>query len=551
MNFAKFLGSMENKLNIVYTFSNILNYIENLDNIDNNNILGEIKTENIMQLKISSFRSENEFEKQIDEFFNEKKYKICLIKFTSNEGNFLNYIKFFIENKEREYFGDKNIVHLVRIFSSEKKKSKGPNETNKNILKETISHLSGYYQIFIDDLNGDKNFSLENLINKKGKELFKNCFDFKDIFKDNIYLCLSYMKYNFSHSIGELNEEKYVNKLIEYFNHNLKLVEKISDIILTQMEKEEDLILQIFKAENSIDEDDIDLVMVFKILLYKIYKRYLYLLYFKAEQDQFFSTLLSNEEKNKDNKENNQDKNENDFNVIIEEENDQIGENNNQNNIVKEKEKNKSIINEFENIYLKNLIYNENNKKFILEQLGANELNIILGLNLPGIKSTIDSISQKFKTETLLFYRQNENILRQFNNWNEEVLQRNTRTFFENLNKYNESTLNELLRNKIFLEILDNENNENNNQNNENNDIKKRELFDYFLDDYFTLFVYEKIYMNNNKEKKFNQDELNSIKKLLELILDIRSNSDSQFKDDDIIKNTISKINWEYIFKIK
>ena len=549
MNFSKFLESMKNKLNVVYTFSNILNYIENLDNIDND-ILGEIKNENIKQLKISSFRSENEFEKQIDEFFNEKKYKLCLIKFTSNEGNFLNYIKFFIENKEREYFGDKNngekfekafvfIVHLVRAFNTDKKKSKGQNETNKNILKETISHLSGYYQIFIDDLNGDANFSLENVIYTKGKDLFEKCFDFKDIFKDNIYPCLSYMKYNFSHSIGELNEETYVNKLIKYFEVNPKLVENINDIILRQMEKEEDLILQIFKSENSIDEDDIDLVVVFKKLLYKIYKRHLYLLYFKCEQDQFFSTLLSNEEESKDNKNNAE-------NVIFEEEIDQNEQNNNQNNIAKEKEKekNKIIINEFENIYLKHLIYNENNKKFILEQLGVNELNIILGLNLPGIKSTIDLMNQKFKTETLLLYRQNENCLRQIDNWNEEILQRNKRAFFETLNKYNESTYNELLKNKIFSEILDKENNENNNKNNENNNKREEELFDLFLDDYYTLFIYEKIYINNNKEKKFNQDELNSIKKLLELILDIRSKSDSAFIDEDITINTISKINW-------
>ena len=39
-------------------------------------------------------------------------------------------------------------------------------------------------------------------------------------------------------------------------------------------------------------------------------------------------------------------------------------------------------------------------------------------------------------------------------------------------------------------------------------------------------------------------DELNSIKKLLELILDIRSKSDSAFIDEDITINTISKINW-------
>ena len=44
------------------------------------------------------------------------------------------------------------------------------------------------------------------------------------------------------------------------------------------------------------------------------------------------------------------------------------------------------------------------------------------------------------------------------------------------------------------------------------------------------------INMNHSadKEKKFNQDELNSIKKLLELILDIRSKSDSAFIDEDI-----------------
>jgi len=64
---------------------------------------------------------------------------------------------------------------------------KGQNETNKNILKETISHLSEYYQVFIDDLNGDYNFSLEKVIYAKGKEFYEKFFEFKDIFKDNVY----------------------------------------------------------------------------------------------------------------------------------------------------------------------------------------------------------------------------------------------------------------------------------------------------------------------------------------------------------------------------
>ena len=537
MNLSKFLCSMKNRLNIVYTFSNILYYIENLNYIKND-ILGEIKTENIMQLRINSFKSENEFEEQIDEFFNEKIYKLCLIKFTSNEGKFLNYIKNFIENKEKEYFGDNKyeqekftkafifIVHLIRVFDSEKKKSKEQNEINKNILKETISHLSRYYQIFIDNLNGESNFSLENIIYRKGKDLLKRCFDNNNIFKDNIYSCLSNIKYNFTFLIGEINKEEYINKLIGYFERNQELIENINDIIFSQIEKEEDIILTMFKSENSIDEEDMDLIMVFKRLIYKIYKRHLYSLYFKAEQDQFFSTLLSNEKESKDN------------DVIIEEEIEQYEQNSIQNNEVKKDKKN-IIINKYENTYLKNLIYKKNNKKFILEQHGLNELNIILGLNLPGIKSTIDSICKRFKTETLLLYRQNENILRQFDdNWNNEVLQRNRRAFFQNLKKYNESTYFELLRNKLFLEILDKENNGNNNETSD-----KKELFDLFIDDYFTFFIYEKIF-KNNKEKKLNQDELISIKKLLELILNIRKYSDCFFEEDNIIINTASIINW-------
>jgi len=275
-------------------------------------------------------------------------------------------------------------------------------------------------------------------------------------------------------------------------------------------------------------------------LLYKIYKRNLISFYFNVEKVQFFSTLLSNEEKYKDIKDKNHDEN---INIIIGEDDVQNFQSNNQNNISEKEELNKIIINEFENICLKTILnHTKNNKKLILEQNGMNELNIILGLNLPGIKPILDSVCQRFKAQTLLLYRQNENILRVYENWDEETINKR-RTFFDNLYQYNNSTYYELLRNKILLEVLHGENNENNNRNNENN--KKEEvLFNLFFDDYYTLFIYEKIYMNNNKEKKLNQDDFSSIKKFLELILNIRNNSDSDFKYENIIENTANKINW-------
>ena len=105
-NMRKFLEKMTNNKNIVYTFSDILDLIENLDNI-NNPKFGEISNNNIKQIKISSYKSENEFEKGIDDFFEDDKYKLCFIKFNVYEGTFLNYVKFFIENKENDFMSNK------------------------------------------------------------------------------------------------------------------------------------------------------------------------------------------------------------------------------------------------------------------------------------------------------------------------------------------------------------------------------------------------------------------------------------------------------------
>ena len=42
---------------------------------------------------------------------------------------------------------------------------------NKKELTETISLLSEYYQIFIDNLNGNESISSEKIIKLKGEEL--------------------------------------------------------------------------------------------------------------------------------------------------------------------------------------------------------------------------------------------------------------------------------------------------------------------------------------------------------------------------------------------
>ena len=135
------------------------------------------------------------------------------------------------------------------------------------------------------------------------------------------------------------------------------------------------------------------------LLVYENYTKYLNLFYFKAEKDQFFSSLLSEKKLNIKMKE------EDDFNDNKHDNN--INKNNNRN-----KEKNtkiEKIIKKTGDVYLEKLIYNENNiqNNIIKEQFEMNRIEIILGLKLPGIKSIINLYISKDLLNIIKYERKN------------------------------------------------------------------------------------------------------------------------------------------------
>ena len=164
-NFSKFLEKTKNQKNIIYTFSGYLEEFIDEKKIINNSIVGEIKKDNIKTIQLNSIKSEREFEAHIDNYLREEKLKVCIIKFLPCEGSFMNYIKYFIENKicDNKDFEKKIfifIVHMSRILIKDlndvdKKTLKEKEVFEEKILTETLSNLSGFYQIFIDNLNGE------------------------------------------------------------------------------------------------------------------------------------------------------------------------------------------------------------------------------------------------------------------------------------------------------------------------------------------------------------------------------------------------------------
>ena len=395
-NLRRFLESMTNPKNVVYTFTNNLEEIKNLKDIKNAKF-GEISLENIKEIKISSCKSENELEKEIDEFFNEDKFKICLIKFNSYEGKFINYVQFFIQNKEKDLLEEKKgnikafifIVNIIRIYDSElenwgKKSKKEQKIVKRKILKETISNLSDYYQIFIDNLNGIDNIKLDHIFNNERIDIFKSFINFREELSKNIYRTLSYMKLDIKFSFGELNEETYIDKLINFLDKNESIKDSFNEFVKKQIgrkENEEDIILNIFKHNDSVRSNDKDIIGIINENLSDDYKKYLAKFYFNAETDNFFATLLSIEEEKKIN--------------------------------TSSIEYLTKIQEEIKEDYFRE--FNIDKKNEIIENQSQNLIKLYLGLKIPKIVTSLKEIINFIKTEINANYIKNENNLRKEN----------------------------------------------------------------------------------------------------------------------------------------
>ena len=490
-NFCKFLEKTQSQKNIVYTFTGYLEDVMDEGDIVKNKLVGEIKKENIQIIQLNSIKSEREFEIQLDDYLNEENRKVCIIKFLPYEGTFMNYIKYFIENKinDNKKFEKKLFIFMVymsrislkEISEIDKKTLKEKEEFNQKILTETLSNLSGYYQIFIDNLSGDPKYKIDKILNMKRTELFTTLINPDKELTSNIFTSISYMQYNVVAPYKGLSRDNYVDKLIEFISNNRRLRDLMNQTILNQSFKgDADIITKIFKEKNSVTSEDIELTSVIKRYLSKIYTSQLSLMYFKAEKDQFFSSILSNNleqpiwpKKRDNNKDNNDEEEE-----------------------IKPKKEiyiDETIIERISKHYLENMVYNDG-KTTIVEKIGANKVDIIFGLKIPGIKPIIDRIIISVKENILVNYQKNENELRNY--LDPEEIEEAQKKYFNDLSMLNNSlsvliNKEESLKNIINLFI--------------NREEEEKEIYNLLLLDYYSLFLNSHI--NKSKNKKENEEE--------------------------------------------
>ena len=531
-NFTNFIEKTDNYMNIVYTFSSILENIKILSRDEKNVIKNEklnlvIKTESIFKISVSKLKSENNLDKELLNFDEKRDLNVCVIQFRPEDTSKMNSIKFYIENYIKENSNRKGLkkkififmVHLYRIdreikdnnniiknkieFKNEEEKlkfkemeEKEKKAKEKKIIQNQtlISHLSEFNQIFIDNING-LNVSIKDILEKTNKEVFeiKELIDLDKEIKENIYSSFSSIKYNFKNKIDNINNSDYQKNITQKIISNKKFQEKIKSIMEKQIINSNNIAFTLFKDPNGLKKDDIDFISGIKKLQLYTLKIILTKVIVKCERDNIFSYLMKEEENKND------------------------------------------LKNEFFDKYFELLELGEEKPSL---EINSNDVQILLGINIPGSKPVLENIIQYVNTLKEDFYN-NEDRIRNYDD-DENKLEKNLRNYESKEQNLINKVVNEFKKYDIFkkYEELEKENNLNEEY---INDIYQ-DYYILFLGNQFNDINYSQLFLVLNilKEKKYGENKENFIKDFSKTILWMEANSKNIYIILDMF-NTIQK----------
>ena len=533
-NLYNFIKSMKNLKNVVYTFTSIDEpLLANISGKFNTEMFGEIDRTNIKEIQISSLNSENELEAQLESIYldRENKTKIIVIKFNPDETDIMNYIKFFIENylKEKNYLEENSkksfifTVHMNRIFNEDVKDELKEDFVEKNTLGESISHLSDFYQICIDHLNGE-NFSLIDILDLNPENILKKSLKLDTEFMKNFYDAMSYFDYNFLISVEGIDTTNYANKLITFLDQNEELRQQIINCILKQNLGKLDIFEEILKKID-FKKNDVGIISVIQRHLSILFTNGLAKLVFKAENDNFLSTFIYNQNCNNGENNNKIDKNE-----IIEHE-EEMNLNNYKDNNKIEVNNNyylgNEIVRKLIELYLENLDISKTNIK---RNKNENKISILLGLKLPGIYPLIKIFRQYIHEEIQFNFYDTERKIKFYLNQNDKDYPIKRQEYENELRNYQKCTEIEIGKNPIFKKL---------NELSKEHKEKFNEFNELLLNDYYLIFL-SKIVNDINDSYK-NIEEYN---KVLKKMVFFRYESINEEDRLDPFKSFIMKIIW-------
>ena len=414
INIIDFIKNNKSKFSIIYTLSTI------------NEQINEDEENNILVIKINHINTTQEFLKILDDFYEDNKFSILLIKFEGKNSNKIHKIIFIIQNYEKlknNYLNNKKFIftcHIKRNFDIS-------NDKQYNI--STVSLVSDVNQRFIDDLNGL--FKLEDILNKNIIEIL-NYLKLEEIasryFKNFLLKNEEKKLFEIKDKIKGINNENFIIKIFDWLKEEKEyIVSKINNIILDKIENKEKkikeyLIKDIFE-NNKIKKNDIDLISIIKKISIEIFEKYLDNFFKITENNNFLTTIFINSFSPELLGKNNQDK--------ISEMSDDLYKFKNIKNSIEvnpklfklneEKKENNNIINKtynnLDNYINKNSIIKNTIELYfssieLNENIEIDSLNINISFKLPGFFNIIKEMNKYINQNIALNFYLNEKKLR-------------------------------------------------------------------------------------------------------------------------------------------
>ena len=273
------------KISIIYTYTSITNRVDGL-NEELTFMINEIKSEDGLKNKIEGIKNKNENNKI------KKEYNIC-IKFERANSSKIKFLSnYILKNFEKDKYNYIFIIHINRSFK----------DNNNTIFYKKIYSLPDINpfinQLFIDDLNGNRNLNLRYLLSNNIRTIFEER-------NEELKLNEEFNKTLVNTIYKELNQKglenniinDYIDDILTYMRDEEGIKDKIIEISYQLIEEDEETnckeIINNLYRSNYINKYTIDisscLVEYIKENKFNKNIRQLILL---LEDDNIFTTLL-------------------------------------------------------------------------------------------------------------------------------------------------------------------------------------------------------------------------------------------------------------------
>ena len=317
------------------------------------------------------------------------------------------------------------------------------------------------------------------MIYLKEDEIFENLLNLDKELYNNIYTSLGYLEYNIWFHFENINKINYKENLIKLIKKDRISRRIINNYIKKHLFKNsfknsfgnverKEILIEIY-------EKDIDIISILKNYFSNLYKTYLARIIFKLERISYFSSL-----------------------ILFNQEESLVHKNNEKNINFK-----KYIISIISELFLENFLYEEIK---ITKKINSNIVNIVLGLEIPGIKIVFEDIIEQIN-ENISKFRINEFNLRINKiNYSEEDIEED---YWKKLKRLSYSTSIEIKNENYISKII--------------KVLNEEDLYLFYemlINDYYIFFINNNLNYNDSNSIFTN---IVAIKKFLSLLIKIKN----------------------------